>query len=181
MLPLAGHAVGRGCGLDGLRGQDSPECGRAGLSGHHALQRRLIFGDVPCPALIGFGTRDKRCYGCYAAAGEGFGDGIFRNGCRTRLAWPADKDPPHRISCRLVGGASTPANRWLVEAPTLPPVGIAPSCVHGAFHRARKRLPALICGDKKPFATPRPRCMKSDLFGIGQIVRNQWCKISSKT
>jgi len=59
--------------LDGLRGQDSPECGRAGLSGHHALQRRLVFGDVPCPALIGFGTRDKRCYGCYAAAGEGFG------------------------------------------------------------------------------------------------------------
>ena len=56
-----------GCGLDGLRGQDSPECGGAGLSGHHALQRRLAFGDVPCPAphrlwdtgqTMGHGTND---------------------------------------------------------------------------------------------------------------------------
>src|SRR4030095_2416254 len=67
-------------------------------------------------------------------------------------------------------GAGAPANRWLVEAPTFP-VGIASSCVHGAFHRARKGLPALICGDKKPLATPRARCMKSGLLGIWAIVR----------
>ena len=96
---------------------------------------------------------------------------IDRNGGRARLARPADKDSLHRIACRLVCGAGTPANRWLVEAPTLPPVGIAASCVHGAFHRARKRLPALICGDKKPLATPHARCMKSDLLGIWTIVR----------
>jgi hypothetical protein len=60
----------------------------------------------------------------------------------------------------------------LCEAP-FPTVGIAASCVHGALHRARKRLPALIYGDKKPLATPRARCMKSDLLGIWTIV----CKL----
>ena len=79
-----------------------------------------------------------------------------RNGGRARLARPADKDSLHRIACRLVRCAGTPANRRLVEAPTLPPVGIAASCVHGAFHRPRKRLPALICGNKKPLATAHP-------------------------
>ena len=84
---------------------------------------------------------------------------------------PADKDSLHRIWCRLVRRAGTPANRWLVEPPTLPPVGIAASCMHGAFHRACKRLPALICGDKEPLATPHARCMKRDLLGIRTIVR----------
>jgi hypothetical protein len=45
--------------------------------------------------------------------------------------------------------------------------------VHGAFHRARKRLPALICGDKKPLATPRAGFMKGGLLGIWAIV----CKL----
>ena len=52
-------------------------------------------------------------------------------------------------SVPVIGLKSTPADRWLVEALAFPPVGIAASCVHGAFHRVRKRLPALICGDKK--------------------------------
>ena len=92
--------------------------------------------------------------GCAAGRNQ-INDGIFRNGARAWLAWPADEDSLHRIACRLVRSAGT-TNRWLVEAPFLP-VGIVASCVHGALHRARKRLPALICGDKKSLATPRAR------------------------
>src|SRR5262249_1856919 len=77
----------------------------------------------------------------------------------------------HGVARRLVRRARDPADGRLIQAPTAPPIRVAPGRVHGGFHTACKRFARLVGCPEEPFSMSCAGVVKMHLFGIRHIMR----------